>query len=569
MRLPALFVALATTVSAVSPSTAIKVDQAGYLPDLPKLAMVVPQAGSAASEFSVRSADSNLVVFQGKLSTPTYDGDSGDNVQTADFSALHTTGQYYLDVPGLGHSWNFSIAPDVYNRAYYLALRSFYGQRCGIAVDLAPDFPQYKHGVCHTLGDWDASSGKQGPRASAKGWHDAGDYGRYIVDSGISTGTLLWAYELFADRIGKLTLHIPESGNGAPDILNEVRWNLDWMLSLQDTDGGVWHKQTSKHFCGFIMPEADKLSSDVIGTGSAPYKTSCATADTAAVAAIASRLFRPYEAAYSEQLLAAAEKAWQWLEKNPAVLFAGNPPGITTGAYSDKDCSDERLWAAAELWRTTHKPVYEEYFLAHYGDFLNYLRPVDPQSWSELAPLALWSYVLGNGSSQDAVAAIRNRTLQAADAIVERTNANPYRISLTTRDYVWGSNGVAMNYSMQLLVANQIQDKPEYVTAALDNLHYVLGRNTFSLSWVTHVGEHPFQHPHHRPSAADDVDEPWPGLMSGGPNPARQDAVMQQYVPAGTKPAKAYVDITGAYACNEIAINWNAALVFVLAAAAR
>ena len=150
---------------------------------------------------------------------------------------------------------------------FYLAMRSYYGQRCGTAVDLGPEFPGYKHAACHLEGAYHASSGKTGPHMSAKGWHDAGDYGRYVVNSGISTGTLLWTWEIFGDRLKQVTLNIPESGNGTPDILNEIRWNLDWMLSMQDDDGGVWHKQTSERFCDFILPEKDTLISYVIGTG--------------------------------------------------------------------------------------------------------------------------------------------------------------------------------------------------------------------------------------------------------------------------------------------------------------
>ena len=130
----------------------------------------------------------------------------------------------------MGRSWEFSIDPHVYARAFYLSMRSYYGQRCGTAVDLGPEFAAYKHPACHQEGAWHVSSGKTGARPSVKGWHDAGDYGRYIVNSGIATGTLLWAYELFGDRVKQTRLDIPESGNGTPDILNEIRWNLDWML---------------------------------------------------------------------------------------------------------------------------------------------------------------------------------------------------------------------------------------------------------------------------------------------------------------------------------------------------
>jgi endoglucanase len=501
------------------------------------------------------------------LSAAVSDETSGDKIRYADFSSVRQSGDYYLEVEGAGRSWDFAIAPDVYNRVYYLAARGFYGQRCGTAVNMAPDFPQYKHDICHIAGRYDPSAGKEGNHASAKGWHDAGDYGRYVVNSGISTGTLLWTWELYGTRIGKISLHIPESGSPAPDLLSEIRWNLDWMLSMQDADGGVFHKQTSAAFCGFIQPERDKLPSLVIGTGKEPFKSSCATADLTAVTAIAARAFRGIDNAYAQRNLEAATKAWSWLEENPNVTFR-NPAGITTGEYGDHDCSDEHLWAAAELWRTTRKPEYEQYFLSHYAPFLPHVASESPQNWSQVSALGLWTYVLGGGTNAAAVKAIRDASIGAADQIVRRTAATGYLMSLTARDYVWGSNGVAANYGMQLLIANQLRPDPQYIQTALDNIHYLLGRNTFSLSWVTHIGEHSFQHPHHRPSGSAD-EGPWPGLLSGGPNPGRQDSVMKRVVPADVKPARAYVDLTGAYACNEVAINWNAPLVFVLAAAVR
>ncbi len=534
-----------------------------------KMAFVLANNANSTGPVSFRlhDATTGAVVFEGKLTAPFKDEASGDTLASADFSTFHRTGKYFVTVPGVGRSWSFRIAPDVYRPVYFVSMRAFYGQRCGTEVDLAPDFPEYKHGPCHLDGAYDKSTGKEGPHASAKGWHDAGDYGRYVVNSGISTGTLLWTWELFADSIRNVSLHIPESGHGAPDILSEVRWNLDWMLSVQDSDGGVFHKQTSSRFSGFIMPEKDKLTSLVVGTGSAPFKSSCATADLAAVSAIASRDFQPYDAGYSQQTLQAAERAWRWLEKYPNVTFR-NPPGITTGEYGDAHCDDEHLWAAAELARTTHKEVYRKYFLEHYSAFLDAIRPDTPPSWADVADLALWTYVL-SGAHDEAVVQIRARSVAAAREIARRTASNAYRVSLLPKDFIWGSNGVAMNYSLQLLMANQFEPDPLFVAAAVDNLHYVLGRNTFSLSWVTHVGENAFQHPHHRPSGADGIDAPWPGLMSGGPNRGRQDQVMQRVVSLDTPPARSYIDNMGAYACNEVAINWNAPLVFVLAALSK
>lgn len=545
------------------PTEAIKVDQVGYLPDMQKAAAVV--APVKVSAFTIRDSSNDLVVFTGQAAQPEDDADSGDRVQLLIFSDLRKAGRYYLDVPDVGRSWDFSIGPDVYRRAFYLAMRGFYGQRCGTAVDLGPEFPGYRHAACHLAGAWDASSGYQGTRASVKGWHDAGDYGRYVVNSGISTGTLLWAYELFADKLKGISLNIPESGNGTPDILNEARWNIEWMLSMQDQDGGVWHKQTSDHFCPFVMPEADSLTSLVIGAGNPPYKTSCATADLAAVAAIAARVYKPFDSAFADRCLRASRQAWAWLQSNPNVTFK-NPKGISTGEYGDTNCADERLWAAAELWRSTGDAALEKYFLANYAPFLNSVNPIGPPSWGSVAPFGLWSYALAGSGNSIAAATILAVTTHTADEIIARTTKNPYRVSLATADYIWGSNGVAANYGLELLIANRLERTGAYVDVALDNLHYLLGRNAFSLSWVTQLGEHPFQHPHHRPSGADNNPEPWPGLLSGGPNKGRQDSVMRAMVPAGVPPAKSYIDDQGAYACNEVAINWNAPLVFLLAA---
>jgi hypothetical protein len=136
---------------------------------------------------------------------------------------------------------------------------------------------------------------------------------------------------------------------------------------------------------------------------------------------------------------------------------------------------------------------------------------------------------------------------------------------MTPSDYVWGSNGVVANYGLQLLVANLLQPNPAFVHTALENLHYLLGRNPFSLSYVTQLGSKPYRRPHHRPSGADTNPEPWPGLLSGGPNRSPQDPAMKAKLKPGTPPAKMYVDDQESYASNEVAINWQAPLVFLLA----
>jgi endoglucanase len=562
MRLALLLVPLLALAAADTPTLQIKVDQAGYLPNAPKIAMVTAQA----ERFVVKRVADNKPVLEGKLAAAAVDADSGDRIQTADFSGLKKAGAYYLEVPGVGRSWPFSIGPGVYSRAYYLAMRAFYGQRCGTAVDLGPEFPGYSYPACHLKALFHPSSGRQGPSRNKGGWHDAGDYGRYVVNSGITTGTLLWTWEMFGGKVKGISLKIPESGRKTPDILSEIRWNLEWMLSMQDEDGGVWHKQTSQRFCGMIMPDKDDQPSEIIGTGQAPFKSTCATADLAAVAAIAARVYEPYDSQFAARCLRAARQGFAWTERYPNVTYLSNPPGVFTGGYGDKNCGDERLWAAAELWRTTGDAAYHRYFLDHYQEFRESLRAPDKETWLALAPFAWWTYAMARRKDADpkATADIRETSLTFARQIAERTRKNGYQVSLLAQDYFWGSNGLVGNYAVQLLATNAIAPDPSLVEAANDNLHYLLGRNTFSLSWVTRLGANPYRHPHHRPSAGDQNAEPWPGLLSGGPNAARQDALLAK-LPAGLPPAKVYVDEEGSFASNEIAINWQAALVFVLA----
>jgi endoglucanase len=545
-------------------SLAIKVDQVGYPLDGPKVALVI----APAETFQLRRTSDNSVVFQGFLAPPQGDLDTGDQVWTADFSALRQPGIFYLEVPGVGRSFTFAVGNNVFERTYYLAMRAFYGQRCGTAVNLGPEFPGYSHPACHLHGEFHPSSGAIGPRNNLGGWHDAGDYGRYMVNSGVTTGTLLWAWEIFGPRLRHIQLKIPETGNGTPDILNEARWNLEWMLKMQDGDGGVWHKQTSETFPGFVSPDADTLPSEVIGTGSSPYKSTCATADLAAVAAIAARVYQPYDAKFAERALQAAKKAWAWAAEYPNVTFK-NPPGVSTGEYGDANCGDERVWASAELWRTTGDAEYHNFFLTRYAELLPSLDSPPVENWKMMGSKALWTYALSarKGANAGAVRAIRARTLAAANTIVNRTRANPYHVSLKANDYVWGSNGIAADYGMELLIANVFEPNPSFADAARDNLHYLLGRNVFSLSWVTRVGERSFQHPHHRPSAAH-PGVPWPGLLSGGPNANRQDDVLKA-LPANTPPARVYSDQQASYASNEVAINWQASLVFLLASQLR
>ncbi len=552
--IPAPLRALAETPS---PTTQIFLNQLGYLPTAAKIATTTLAPNQP---FRVFSQAHSTAVLEAKLSAPTLDAASGDTTAQADFSSLTTPGTYHLEIAGQ-LSDPFTIAPDVYAGALRLTTRSYYGQRCGCNVDLGNG---YKHPACHLDGAFDPTSGRSGSLPNSGGWHDAGDYGRYIVNSGISTATLLWAWELFPDALHHLSLDIPESGRSLPDFLAEIKWNLNWMLSLQDTDGGVWHKQTSLHFCAFIMPQDDHLVSEVIGTGSAPYKSTCATADLAAIMAIAARCYQPYDAAFAARCLTAARSAWSWARQHPSVIFK-NPPTVFTGEYGDPHCSDELLWASAELFRTTHEPQYESAFNESIAPLLPTLK-VGVPNWGDVTSMGLWAYAFATASKPTSTTtSIQQATATAATELIDRAHTNGYGNSLALTDFHWGSNSNAANQSLLLLVAYRFQPNPSAHNAALANLHYLLGRNCFGVSWVTQLGLRPFQHPHHRPSAADGIPAPWPGLLSGGPNAHGGDATADALPKA--PPMRMWLDDERAYSLNEIAINWNAPLVFLLAAA--
>jgi endoglucanase len=556
--LPTLWINSKWAMAEAAPEDSpIVFNQLGYLPNAPKLITL----RTPSTKSTVRAVSSGVIVLQGKPDEPRDDAASGDRIQICDLSAIRKPGMYVLETDA-AKSAPFEIGNDVYRHALWLTMRGYYGQRCGCNVDLGNG---YSHHACHLNAEFHTTSGKSGPYKNHGGWHDAGDYGRYIVNSGISTGTLLWTWEMLNGAVGKLDLKIPESGGKVPDFLAEIRWNLDWMLTLQDADGGVWHKQTSENFCGFIMPQDDHLVSYVIGTGSAPYKSTCATADLAAVAAIAARCYGPYDDAYARNCLEAARRAYAWASKNPNVTFQ-NPESIRTGEYGDTDCRDEMLWAAAELWRTTGEEQYRKAFETS----VSYLRTdnglrVKAPSWNDLSAFALWTYALAHrkGASIELLEQIRDSSVHEAERLVQNSRENGYGNSLSLADYVWGSNGVAGNQSLQLIVTDRLQKNDDFRLAAAENLHYLIGRNCFDLSWVTQLGRNPFQHPHHRPSAADNIAAPWPGLLSGGPNGRPGDRVAASL--PKRPPMQMYKDDQAAYSLNEIAINWNAPLVFLLA----
>jgi len=559
--------ALANAATLWAQSELIRLNQVGFYPNGPKTAVVV---GSSNKKFYVLDAAKKDTVFNGTLSGNSTWSFSGETVQKADFSSFTKTGTYVLGVKGVGNSYPFQIAPKVHEEMGKAALKSYYYQRT--AIELTPEFAgKYARKAGHP--DTEVlvhESAKTATRpagtkiSSSKGWYDAGDYNKYIVNSGISTYTLLAAYEHYPAYFSSLKVNIPESKNEVPDILDEALWNLRWMLTMQDEDGGVYHKLTNADFDPFVMPDQATKPRYVI------IKTTAAAYDFAAVTAQAARIFSSFKKqlpGLADSCLKASLKAYEWANKNNAITYdqaaIGKNPEIKTGAYDDNNVADEARWAKLELYATTGKP---DYYQA--AKVTPATMNLDVPNWQSVGTLGVFSLVhLRNKYPLAEEKAIEKQLLVLADKLKEealKKSAYGVPMGADASDFVWGSNAVEANEGVVLLQAYNLTKDKTYLGAAVASLDYLLGRNATGYCFVTGFGSKSTMHPHHRPSEADGIAEPIPGFLAGGPNPGMQDKdYCKEAKYPSDKPALAYLDDVCSYASNEIAINWNAPLVYL------
>ena len=556
---------------------AIRLNQIGFYPDAAKVAIVVGDPGSntAAQPFQVLTADGKKVVFSGTLSAARTNAFSGKLARTADFSTFRNPGTFVVNVPGLGQSYPFAIRLAVHREIAIGALKGFYFQR--VSTDLPEKWAGQWHRPAghpdnHVLIHASAASATrpEGSTISSPwGWYDAGDYNKYIVNSGVSMGTLLSLYEDHPNFCKSLITNIPESNNRLPDLLDESLWNLRWMLTMQDPgDGGVYHKLTNAKFDGMVMP--DKATKDRYVV----QKSVTAALDFAAVMAQAARIFRQFPRelpGLADSCQTAAVRAWDWAKQNPNALYdqeAMNKtfdPDVSTGTYGDRNAADEWIWAAAELYLTTKDDTY----YTAVNLFPDDKTPLP--GWPQVRTLAYYSLARLAGNltprgKQD-LANVKSRLIREADKLKQDIDKQAFQTPMgkTASDYIWGSTSVAANQGIALLQAYRLTNDKTYLAAALANLDYLLGRNAVGYSFVTGFGHKTPMHPHHRPSIADGIDAPVPGLLSGGTNAnaARQDKCAGYTT---TVADEVFLDADCSYASNEIAINWNAPLVYFVAA---
>ncbi|MFP4012522.1 MAG: glycoside hydrolase family 9 protein [Chitinispirillaceae bacterium] len=528
----------------------IRLNQVGYYPQDNKVAIAIE---TEASIFEVIKTSNSEVVFTGDLSEEESWNQSGETGKQADFSDLTEPGEYKVKIIDLGESHPFTISDDVLKEVAFASLKSYYFQRC--SYELLPEYagewarPSGHPDLGVTLHE---STGKSGTIDAPYGWYDAGDFGKYIVNSGITTGTLIATYELYPDYFGDNT-GIPESGNGKPDILDEIKFNLDWMKYMQDEDGGVFFKLTTAGFPGTIMPHRDTKERYVIG------KSTTSALDFAAVMAMAGRAFQSYDAEYAQDCIERAERAWEWAVANPGVEFE-NPTGISTGEYGDGgNYSDEFNWAAAELLITTKKDEYSA-FLS--DNDLKYSLP----GWQNVQGLAALSLAIHEDELSELGLNFRQIKTSITDqADIYRVNVSTSLYRIPNLNFNWGSNSNFGNAGIALIYAYKLTGTRRYLEAAKEVADYLLGKNATTYCFVTGYGSKPPMHVHHRASGADDVEAPVPGLIAGGPNNGKQDESSRVVYPY-SEPARSYVDNEHSYASNEVAINWNAPLTLLLAA---
>ena len=517
---------------------ALRLDSVGYLPDALKIAT----SPGAPAAFSVLRSDGS-VAFSGQAAAPVT-SDDGEQVAALDFSGLTELGAFLVHVDGVGDSAKFRIEPHVYDDALKTVMLGFQGARCGTAITIRHDGESFSHAACHRNDAYlDVILGTNEKKDSLFGWHDAGDYGKYTVNGAFSAGMLLKAWEHFQPALADLELGGPNQDPAMPDFLEELKFELDWLLTTQFDDGRVSHKVTAKQFEPLdVAPERDLQPRLFAPTGTA------AAADLVAVLAQAARIYKPYAPSFAQTCLDAALKSYAFLTANPSE----EKPDLSefkTGGYQTSD-QDDRIWAAAEVWETTGDAAALADFEARAGGTGALLE----WDWSNLQNLGIFTYLLSERTGRDpaVVAGLEQSVIGVADEIVNRAEQHAYGRGIGPK-YYWGINGTVARVAMNLSVADRLSPKPEYAKTALLQIDHLFGRNPYARSFVTGVGFHPPEQPHHRPSVASGAARPWPGLLVGGPWPGAAD----------------WHDAHDDFKTNEVAINWSAALAYALAGASR
>jgi len=571
----------AATAAPVSIPALVSVNQTGYFPTGPKIALLALKS-EEPQDWSLLNS-SGEVVLSGKTVIKGQDTASGDFLQVIDFSQFTTPGSGYQIVSKELESVPFTISPDIYSPLEKEAMAYFYNNRSGTPIEAKYVGEEWARPAGHltdnsvTCYKGTDSEGVTWPGCDytlnvAGGWYDAGDFGKYVVNGGISVWTLLDLYEQMPGAYPDGSLAIPEQANGVSDLLDEARWEMEFLLSMQVPQGEalagmVHHKMHDESWAAMPMVPPTEVNNDnaneIVGTGRYLFAPStAATLNLAASGAVCARVWQTIDPAFSSKCLIAAETAWAAAIAHPDI-YAGNTPGAGGGNYDDGSVTDEFYWAASELFITTGKEEYETYLLKSplFGI-------VDSFDWGNTAPLGTISLLsVKNELSQDKLAEIKTNLLAYADNMIQIQKKDGYS-ALIEGDYPWGSNGTILNNMMLMGLAYNSTQEAKYLDSIRSSMDYIMGRNPVNISYVSGYGTYSMQHPHHR-FWANDLASGYPpppnGAVSGGPNANPSDPVALNADLMESGQSKRYIDEIGSFSTNEVTINWNAPLVWVSA----
>jgi len=562
--------------------TFFSLNQVGYFPNMQKLAFAVNI--SSSSSINIFSFDDNKVIFTTSPEVLHIPITANEKlyISTVDISEIQKSGHYTLVWEGL-RSPVFRVSPNPYRETVTTMLRSFYLQRCGVALN--DPFTGLQHAACHTQDatftrDYGAGELSASPVGNfIGGWHDAGDFGKYVSTTAITIARLLTTFSKHPEYFENVSLGIPESKNSLPDILDEVIVGLDWLLKMQRDDGAVYRKIGADKWPSskIRVPESDRQERHVYGI---------ATDDTAKFAgcmAIAYRVIKVYDKKRARKYLHAAKNAWKFLaQHHNFIMDVESSDDRGSGPYRlnkvDREFSlsvdlDDRIFAALELYISTRNASYKQASITlknryetekklaksrqvDKDAFLFSEFPIELFEWKNPVSLGYYNYLGLKREKKSALSIeLRKSFIAAADYYIEMAHSNAFSIANTR--FVWGSNKMTAEAGLMLMTAYELTGSQKYRTAAIRQIDYLLGANAFSQSFVTEVGERSVRHVNHIYARGARIRIP--GLLVGGPNAAAQAKIAPPNLAE-----LSYVDDERTYAVNEYAIDYNASLIALL-----
>ncbi|MBE6875806.1 MAG: glycosyl hydrolase family 5 [Ruminococcus sp.] len=576
----------------------ILTNQIGYFTNLDKKATFLCN-DTGSHEFYLKDA-SGTVVYTGTSSYFGYDDDSGDLVHILDFSDFAKDGIYYLETDNGAESREFQIGiTETYSGMLYDALNYFYQNRSGIPIEAQYISSGDKNSLARSAGHvsdiatiqqtW-GYSGSSGTQDVSGGWYDAGDHGKYVVNGGISLWLMQNQYERALqknqqDAYADGTMLLPENQNSYPDLLDEARYEMEWMLKMivkdGDYQGMAYHKVHDIKWTALAVAPADDPEERILKPPTTP-----ATLNLAACGAQSYRLWKDLDSAFAEQCLTASKNAYEAAKKHPS-MFAPLDESVGGGAYGDDSAEDEFYWAACELYASTgDKAYYEDMKKSPY--FMKVLTTLDGGEAVGIIGSFDWGHTATLGSmtmtfyqnllDKSEAETLKNNFSEAGEIFnaieSEQGYGLPYgqsTISYADSDagYIWGSNSMVADNAIVLAYAYDLTGNDTYLNNAVSAMDYLLGRNPMDYSYVTGYGSHSVQYPHHRWWSYL-ISSSFPkapcGVLVGGPNSGMEDPWVRGsgWKKGEIPPQKCYLDHIEAWSVNECTINWNTPLAWLI-----